>query len=231
MAQSYLRNPSVERLPVILEELRRGSLRIPPFQRDIEWEPEQRLALCHSVWMGLPIGALTVWRTSRRPECDIIAGLHVFANPRAPASRYLLDGRRRLTVLYSALTPNASDGTSWNIVFNLDSRDDDQNNFMFCEVCARLDMAPMMPLSVVLNDNAYDNWRSCHGLSREQTNRARALRSAFTDYLIPVVTLATDDVSVAALVYKRLNGRNSAKDDDVARLIAWGNGSSKQDCL
>src|SRR5262249_60471735 len=83
MAQSYLRNPSVERLPVILEELHTGSLRIPPFQRDFEWTGVQRLALCSSIRLGLPTGSLLVWRTSHKLAEEKPIGPTTPARPQA----------------------------------------------------------------------------------------------------------------------------------------------------
>jgi hypothetical protein len=78
MAQSYLRTPTVERLPTILEELHTGSLRIPPFQRDFEWTGEQRLALCSSIRLGVPTGSLMVWRTDHKLADE---------NPKSSSSR------------------------------------------------------------------------------------------------------------------------------------------------
>jgi hypothetical protein len=81
---------------------------------------------------------------------------------------------------------------------------------------------PLLPLAVLLDDTAYDDWRSDAKLSREQTNRARALRSAFTDYLIPVVPLATNDIRVVTLTFKRVNsGGTQMGDADMTRALAW----------
>ncbi|XXY46466.1 DUF262 domain-containing protein [Sorangium sp. So ce269] len=252
MAQSYLRNPSVERLPVILEELHRGSLCIPPFQRDFEWDGRQRLALCSSVRMGLPTGALMVWRTSHALKSEDPIGPYSLPQPRTPASQYLLDGRQRMTTLYAALAPsfwtsdgltppeltgsnrNAPDGTPWSIMFDLDSNGDDPSNFVYEEIPSQgtflFDKRPLLPLSVLLDDNAYDEWRGRNKLSREQTNRARALRSAFTDYLIPVVPLVTDDISVVTLTFKRVNsGGTPMGDADMTRVLAWSKGFDLRD--
>ena len=231
MAQSYLRNPSVERLPVILEELHTGSLRIPPFLRDFEWTGEQRLTLCDSIRLGLPTGSLMVWRTRHKLAAENPIGPYMLSPAHEP-SQYLLDGRQRLTTLYAALAPSfwtregkgppsspqegrsaAPDGTPWAILFDLDTQE-----FVFAEPTegrdagGTLSVLPeehhrraVLPLAVLLDDAAYDEWRAGAKLSREQTNRARALRSAFADYLIPLVPLTTDDIDVATLTFKRLN--------------------------
>ena len=249
MAQSYLRTPTVERLPAILEELHTGSLRIPPFQRDFEWTGEQRLALCSSIRLGLPTGSLMVWRTSHKLAEENPIGPYLLSPAHEP-SQYLLDGRQRLTTLYAALAASfwtregkappspagdgksgAPDGTPWAILFDLETQD-----FVFeepaeqAEASGTLSMFPeeqdepraLLPLAVLLDDTAYDEWRTGAKLSREQTNRARALRSAFTDYLIPVVPLATDDIGVVTLTFKRVNsGGTPMGDADMTRALAW----------
>lgn len=253
MAQSYLRSPNVERLPVLLEELHTGALRIPPFQRDFEWTGEQRLALCSSVRLGLPTGALMVWRTSLKLAEENPIGPYLLAPSQTPVPmQYLLDGRQRMTTLYAALAASfwtregkvppspvpgsrtAPDGTPWSILFDLDEQE-----FVFderiedAETSPNLSLFPagedkkraLLPLDVLLDDTAYDDWRARASLSRELANRARALRSAFMDYLIPVVPLVTDDIGVVTLTFKRVNsGGTPMGDADMTRTLAWSKG-------
>lgn len=251
MAKSYLSTPSVERLPVILEELHTGSLRIPPFQRDFEWKGEQRLALCSSIRLGLPTGSLMVWRTTHRLAEENPIGPYSPALTQA-ATQYLLDGRQRMTTLYATLAASfwtregkespspplggerAPDGTPWAILYHLDqqefvfeaSRDEEaasSNLALFPEEAN--DACALLPLAVLFDDAAYDDWRAKASLSREQINRARALRSAFVDYLIPVVPLATDDIGVVTLTFKRVNSGGTKMDDaDMTRALAWSEG-------
>ncbi|MFO0611888.1 MAG: DUF262 domain-containing protein [Polyangiaceae bacterium] len=232
---SYLRTPSVERLPVLLEELYNGALRIPPFQRDFEWKGEQRLALFDSIWKGLPTGALMVWRTALKlPSEDPIGPYALLPTENSPSPQYLLDGRQRMTTLYAALagglftrderkparaSDSAPDGTPWDIGFDLEEQIFECANPWYLRIQGR---GPFLPLAVVLDDLAYDEWRVGQVLSREHTNRARALRVAFNDYLIPVLPLATDDVGVVTLTFKRVNsGGTQMGDAAMARALAW----------
>lgn len=246
MAQSYLRNPSVERLPVILEELHRGSLRIPPFQRDFEWSGEQRLALYSSVRMGLPTGALVVWRTSHRLPVENRFGPYLLPPSHSPRSDYLLDGFHRLTTLYAALAAGfwtregrlppsptmstAPDGSAWAILFDLDT-----DEFLLAS-SKNLDRhngeieRHLLPLAVLFDDAEYDDWRSRERLSREHLNRARALRTAFADYLVPVVPLVTDDIDVVLLTFKRINGLGVPMGAAaMTRALTWGPGFDLRD--
>jgi len=241
MAQSNLKAPIVVRLPVLLEDLHTGALSIPPFQRDFEWTGDQRLALCGSIRFGLPTGSLMVWRTSHVLAQENPIGPYRLAPSTAKAPEYLLDGRQRMTTLYAALAAGfwtqdgeqppsvsglvARDGTPWAIMYDLDKEDfvfdsptGEQDTYLF----PTEGTPPLLPLSVLLDDTAYDEWRAQASLSREQTNRARALRSAFVDYLIPVVPLVTDDISVVTLTFKRVNsGGTPMGDADMTRALAW----------
>ena len=252
MAQPYLRNPSIERLPTILEELHTRSLCIPPFQRDFEWTGEQRLALCSSVRLGLPTGNLLVWRTSHILTAENPIGPYRLDSSETTARQYLLDGRQRMTTLYAALAagfwtrddkeppkplPAAMtppDGTPWQIMFDLTSQEfvfepratvtaTNQTLPLFGDIkSGEDDKSLLLPLAVLFDDTAYDDWRGRMSLSRELTNRARALRSAFMDYLIPLVPLATDDIGVVTLTFKRFNNGGTPRSDaDMTRALAW----------
>jgi hypothetical protein len=240
MAQSNLKAPVVVRLPGLLEDLHTGALCIPPFQRDFEWTGDQRIALCGSVLLGLPTGSLMVWRTSHVLAVENPIGPYPVAPSSARAKEYLLDGRQRMTTLYAALAAGlwtqrgeevpaaagatAPDGTPWALMYDLEKQD-----FVFDNRETESDVPllfekapPLLPLAVLLDDTAYDEWRGGAGLSRELTNRARALRSAFVDYLIPVVPLVTDDISIVTLTFKRVNsGGTPMGDADMTRALAW----------
>jgi hypothetical protein len=244
MAQTYLRNPSIERLPNILEQLHTGALCIPPFQRDFEWTGEQRLALCNSVGLGLPTGSLMVWRTSRHLAAENPVGPYRVPTQHPEAGvQYLLDGRQRMTTLYAALAAafwtrdgdvqpapeaehrDAPDGTPWDIYYDLENE-----NFVFPARRPKQlpppDNRPLwLPLSVLFDDSAYDEWRNQAKPSRDLANRARAIRSAFMDYQIPVVPLAVEDIGIVTLTFKRVNnGGTPMSDADMARALAWSEG-------
>jgi hypothetical protein len=150
--------------------------------------------------------------------------------------QYLLDGRQRVTTLYAALAaafwsregkkpprPEAEyatspDGTPWEVFYDLE-------NEVFTFGTNADEGSLFLPLSTLLDDSAYDAWRSKAKPSRENSNRARALRSAFMDYQIPVVPLAVEDIGIVTLTFKRVNnGGTPMADADMARALAWSEG-------
>ena len=107
---TYLVQPNIIRLPQLLEELWQGEIQIPRFQRPFVWTADQRLLLFESIYQGMPIGGILVWRT-REHNLRCIPNLgHLQLggssdeNARGDTVRqYLLDGHQRLTTLYTAL--------------------------------------------------------------------------------------------------------------------------------
>ena len=60
---NYLSQPTIQRIPVLLQEIRDRVVVIPRFQRPFVWTDQQRLELMESIYSGIPIGSLLVWRT------------------------------------------------------------------------------------------------------------------------------------------------------------------------
>src|ERR1700733_11011331 len=103
--QAYHSEPEIRPLPQLLEEIERGRILIPRFQRPFVWRKDMRLALLDSVVANIPIGAITLWRTS---SVDVATmdrfGPFILPKPEALHLReYILDGEQRLATLYSAL--------------------------------------------------------------------------------------------------------------------------------
>ena len=61
---TYFSDPQVQNLQQIIEDIQRGGLLIPRFQRLFQWTDDQRLTLLQSIREGLPIGSILVWRTT-----------------------------------------------------------------------------------------------------------------------------------------------------------------------
>jgi hypothetical protein len=236
---SYLKTPTVQLLPDILEELRTGALRIPPFQREFVWSEEQRLHLLDSVRHGLPTGSLMVWRTSYVLQQETQIGPFRLPPPKTSSFQYLLDGRQRMTTLFAALAAGlwtrleeeapvaegallADDETPWEIAYDLSEES-------FCtldpetKLQAETDpQAPLLPLRLVLDDYAYDEWRTRRRLTRSLSHRASALRAAFQSYPVAVVPLATDDLATVTLTFKRVNASGTPMSDlHMARALSW----------
>jgi Protein of unknown function DUF262 len=103
----YLADPTIQLLTGILQEIERGLLVFPRFQRPFVWDPSQRLELLKTILRGLPIGTFMTWRT--QIDIAIFESAGPWKLPSAAAAtagrQYVLDGLQRLTTLYVVLVP------------------------------------------------------------------------------------------------------------------------------
>ena len=53
----------------IINQITKGSLRIPSFQRDFVWEPENVAFFMDSLYKKFPVGSILIWRTEK--DCNV----------------------------------------------------------------------------------------------------------------------------------------------------------------
>lgn len=234
--------PVLPRLSELLREVRDGTIQVPEFQRGYVWSDDARLRLMDSIWQGIPIGSLLVWRTGadkgikakkRIGPCPLPAPIGT--NVRS----YLVDGLQRVTTLYAALMPlpegleRDEEGRRWPIYFDLAPKPGDDLRFQLRH--GEQAVPPTwMPLSCVLDDDLFFEFRERlvemgdKGLLQE----ARRLESRFRDYVVPVVPLVSDDQALVTEAFSRVNSLGQELDEgDMAHAQTLGGGFSFNDEL
>jgi hypothetical protein len=116
----------------IIERVISGEIRIPAFQRDWVWTPQQVSFLLDSIYKNFPIGTVFLWKTNTRLDSEKELGNFTIPEPRKEHPvYYVLDGQQRITSLFSVfqteLTP--SNNYEWlDIYFDFDASDDIQES-------------------------------------------------------------------------------------------------------
>ncbi len=229
---SYLSQPIVQRLPNLLREVQAGEIRVPRFQRPFVWKPEQRIELFRSIYDGIPIGSILIWRTRNHDlkSYDRLGPIQIDPQRRAGESeqsivrQYLLDGHQRLTTLCAALGEglvNEEPVRSQEVTpreFDEEKLEDELPIF-FDLVDRRFAPRPRhglpetwLPLSILLDPSKLYEFQKKlleKGLDRTLINRAEALASTFKDYSIPVVPIVTEDLELATQSFQRVNSGGS----------------------
>lgn len=112
----------METVEALIEQVRKGALVLPEFQRGYVWSTDQVRELVRSMYRGHPTGHLLVWKTYR-------------PSPTRGAkrdgegySRLLLDGQQRLTSLYTLIEGQAppfyeGERLFFNLYFNVLTED------------------------------------------------------------------------------------------------------------
>jgi hypothetical protein len=229
-------NPSLRSL---LEDVQRGHIRVPRFQRPFVWTNEQRIELLESIGDNMPIGSLLVWRTVKyRLESFPNVGPHIM--PAIPTKspqtgwQYLLDGNQRVSTLLGLLLPPLKEvketdpsttEIDWDIQYDLM---DEQ--FVFAQKVRRKGVTrPLLPLWTLFDGRLVNRHlrdlrkvAGNNGWSEDEVEewetRADQLSYRFQQCRIPIVVMVTDDLGLAAKTFQRINSKGTPMSE--AHLVA-----------
>jgi hypothetical protein len=239
-------NPSLRSL---LEDVQRGHIRVPRFQRPFVWTDDQRLELLRSIRDNMPIGSLLIWRTIVFKLASFNSvGPHSIPPivDKAPATgwQYLLDGHQRVsTLLGLLLSPQdyasledlelAADGEfeeiDWDIQYDLI-----EQNFVFAKNLKKKNSKrPLLPLWTLLDGRlvnkhmreirrigANEKWTESNIDIWEE--RADQLSYRFQQCRIPIVVMVTDDLDLAAKTFQRINSLGTPMDEShLVSALTW----------
>src|SRR4051794_9986504 len=82
--------------------LAEGRFAIPKLQRAFVWNGHKAAKLLDSMHRGMPIGALTIWETSKKNKDLLRHSLHILPSfqDHNKSVWFILDGQQRLSVLH-----------------------------------------------------------------------------------------------------------------------------------
>ncbi|WP_195962592.1 GmrSD restriction endonuclease domain-containing protein [Clostridium tyrobutyricum] len=87
-----------------VNDIDRGNIKIPQFQREFVWSREESAKLIDSIIKGYPIGTFILWKT--RENLRSIKNIGAIELPTVPEGdyvEYILDGQQRMTSIYASL--------------------------------------------------------------------------------------------------------------------------------
>jgi hypothetical protein len=129
-----LPEPQTRTFSNLIEEIEKGQIKIPQFQRDFVWTIQKSAGLIDSILKGYPIGTFIFWKTKERLRSVRSLGLQTLPEPEKGESvDFVLDGQQRLTSLYACLKGISIKRTDSNkiddfskIYINLQSEENEQ---------------------------------------------------------------------------------------------------------
>jgi len=99
-----LPEPHTKTFSSLVDEIKKGKIKIPQFQRDFVWTMQKSAGLIDSIIKGYPIGTFIFWRTKERLRSVKDIGQQILPDPEAgELVDYVLDGQQRLTSLFASL--------------------------------------------------------------------------------------------------------------------------------
>lgn len=243
---SFVSQPAIVRIPVLLRELLDGELLIPRFQRPSIWEPRQQLLLLDSIHRNYPIGSVLVWRTRTHELAffDEIGGLKVKhgahgAHGAPEYKQYVLDGHQRLATLLRMLGPGlVSAQTSLDdeggLLLGEDDVEDVGDVFFdlgkeeFVRLPRKGKADPKwVPVSILLDPYKLDPFKVSLAKALGKDGRrlgqvADDLAVRFKDYTLPVTPLASEDLNFVTESFRRVNSAGTAMSEvHMVHALSW----------
>jgi uncharacterized protein with ParB-like and HNH nuclease domain len=143
----------------LINDLQRGRIRIPSFQRGFVWEDETVSYLIDSIYKGFPFGSILLWRTKNPLRTERNLGPYKLPNnePEYPID-YVLDGQQRITSIFgifqSFLSAEVNQKTNWtNLFFELNSTE--SVPFRYLDDSENYDTNSFFPLEYVFDSPRY----------------------------------------------------------------------------
>ncbi|KKW79942.1 hypothetical protein AAV96_06690 [Acinetobacter sp. AG1] len=206
----------------ILNQIGKGNLRIPSFQRGFVWDADSVAFLMDSIYKGYPFGTIQLWRTREKLETEKQFGpFQLFDRDAEYPIDYVLDGQQRITSIFGVFqTEIESDDTDnpFKIYYDLHADENSQDSQFVALLDSDVIQQRHFPLNCLFDTVKYR--KATKNLEEEIVEKIDLLQSIFKEVKIPFQTLETDDKTKVAIVFERIN-RKGVPLDTLQLLTAW----------
>lgn len=194
---------SAYKIEDLLDEVQRGRIRIPPFQRGLRWNRDDAQQLLDSLYRGYPVGTLLLWETGAHAQDLQFGSVTIPAAHRSDAL-WVVDGQQRLVSLIRTLLPRDPLQDEFALYFDLD-----EGRFTRPPPPKAVSEDPARWLSLVhvLNSEDLIQWLLDNVSTAERRERAIQLGKRLREYAIPVYVVRTDSEEVLRDIFGRVNTR------------------------
>jgi len=182
----------------------RGEVRIPVFQRGLEWQTRHVLELFDSIYRGFPIGSLLLRRAPATASPLHIGPIAVFGTETQHAL-WVIDGQQRLTSLVAGLGRPQP----------LPTTPDDAFVVYFDPVEQRFHAPPRsgeipsswVPVPQLLEGARLTEWVFAWSHGREDDLRRLVFEAGrrLREYRVPLVVIESDDEDAVRAIFHRVN--------------------------
>ncbi|MCL6754557.1 DUF262 domain-containing protein [Nostoc sp. CCCryo 231-06] len=191
----------------LINDLERGRIKIPSFQRGFVWEPNRVAYFIDSIYKGFPFGSVLLWRTRNPLRTERNLGPYTLPenDPEYPID-YVLDGQQRITSIFgifqNSLIAEEEQGTDWtNLFFELNSKE--SVPFKHLDDFTNYDSQKFFPLKYVFNSPIYR--QLTRNLDENLAQQIDNLVEKFTKSRIPVERFESEERKYVATVFERIN--------------------------
>jgi hypothetical protein len=206
----------------ILDQVHRGQIRIPAFQRGFVWEPDRVAYLMDSIFKCYPFGSLLFWRTREKLRIERDLGPFELPEPKAdyPVD-YVLDGQQRITSIFGVFQTDLTmkSDTNWfDVYFDLKADKGAQDTQFVAISESEFDSTRHFPLKTLFDTVAYRT--ATKSLEDNVALQVDQMQAVFKETRIPVQFSYTEDRATVAIIFERIN-RQGVELDTLQLLSAW----------
>jgi hypothetical protein len=209
--------------PIRIEKLRSkivdGEIKIPPFQRDFVWKPQQIIDLLDSIVNDYPIGSILLWETNYNLSAKRNVGGYRLPESKADYPiNYVLDGQQRITSIFSVFSYGLEyDNPDPNI--NLDIHYDIVSK-QFASKKDIVDINKALPLKLLFDNHNYNSFIRKQNYTEAETIQIDDLQKIFLNYEIPTVTIKKRSKSEVGVIFERINNTGTPL-VTLDLMVAW----------
>ncbi|WP_324993229.1 DUF262 domain-containing protein, partial [Hyalangium sp.] len=200
------RRPQATALSIeeLLDRVRRGELRVPEFQRPLQWKAKDVSDLLDSVYRGYPIGTLLFWKRAA-PAASVRFGPVTIDAPHSTQALWVVDGQQRLISLAGVLLhPPYGEEERDDFILYFDLQEE-----TFVRPGGRARPAThWLPMNVVIDSELLLAWLDRYpgrAESPSHTRTAMRLGKALREYQVPAYIVEADEEQTLRVIFGRLN--------------------------
>jgi hypothetical protein len=189
----------------LLNDIDRGRIKIPQFQRDFVWSIEKSAKLIDSLLKGYPIGTLIFWATrDRLRSVRNIGGIDLPPPKDGDVVQYVLDGQQRLTSLFAAIrglkierSSGAPDDFS-SIYLNLAAAENEQ--------IAIHELENANPATCIrLGELLHGDFQKLATFPKDFQERIKDYKTRIEGYQFPIIEVQDVAIDIATEIFTRIN--------------------------
>lgn len=186
----------------LLDHVRQGRMRIPPFQRGLRWKPSDAVDLLDSIYRGYPVGTLLFWET-RAEAGEVRLGSVLLVGRARSDAWWVVDGQQRIASLVRSFLGAPHDRDEFALLFDLEA-----GAFVTPAMRNKLGASHsrFLPLSEVLDSERLMQWVFAH-VPDDMARRTLVfnLGKRLREYEIPVYIVRTGSEQTMREIFGRSN--------------------------
>ncbi len=189
----------------LIQDIERGQIKIPQFQRDFVWDLKGSAKLLDSIFKNYPIGSFIFWRTNERLRSIKNIGQLNLPDPKeGEFVTYVLDGQQRITSLFASLK---------GLKIKREGKYETDYSKIYVDLNKNADETVVTTDRKNLTEKTYisikdlieSDFDLLNKFSKEMRNKIKKYEKALSEYAFSTIEIKDAETEVAADIFTRIN--------------------------